>query len=180
MTLALSLGISIGVRRTLWMMLGELTGVAVVASVSLAGVATLLLNAPVVFTVAKLVGAVFLLWSAFRAWKASSQLHSNNNAVSASNRQLVSQGLITAISNPKGWVFLAALLPPFINAENPLLPQASLLLVAMIVIEFICLLTYALGGRVLRDTLTNKGLGHWLNRIAASLMVAVAVWLVIG
>lgn len=31
MTLAMTLGMSIGVRRTLWMMLGELTGVALVA-----------------------------------------------------------------------------------------------------------------------------------------------------
>ncbi|MFT5452087.1 MAG: homoserine/homoserine lactone efflux protein, partial [Enterobacterales bacterium] len=30
MTLALTLGMSIGVKRTLWMMIGELTGVALV------------------------------------------------------------------------------------------------------------------------------------------------------
>ena len=77
-------------------------------------------------------------------------------------------------------VFSDRTAPPFINSENLLLPQASLLIVAMIMIELICLLFYALGGRVLRDTLTDKGLDHWLNRIAASLMVAVAVWLVIG
>ena len=32
MTLAMTLGMSIGVRRTLWMMLGELVGVALVAN----------------------------------------------------------------------------------------------------------------------------------------------------
>lgn len=180
MTLALSLGISIGVRRTLWMMLGELTGVALVSAASLGGVSALLLNAPGAFTIAKLLGAIFLLWSATRAWKASAKLILGDNDKSASKGQLISQGFITAVSNPKAWVFLAALIPPFINAEKPLLPQAGMLLSAMVVIEFICLLIYAQGGRVLRDYLANKGLGQWLNRIAAGLMVGVAGWLVLG
>lgn len=40
MTLALSLGMSIGYRRTLWMMFGELIGVAVVAMAAVLGMAS--------------------------------------------------------------------------------------------------------------------------------------------
>ena len=47
MTLALSLGMTIGVRRTLWMMAGELVGVALVALATLAGVAIII---PVSYT----------------------------------------------------------------------------------------------------------------------------------
>ena len=43
MTLALSLGITIGVRRALWMMAGELVGVGLVATASAVGVATFML-----------------------------------------------------------------------------------------------------------------------------------------
>jgi len=38
MTLSLSLGVSVGVRRALWMMLGELVGVALVGAAALGGV----------------------------------------------------------------------------------------------------------------------------------------------
>ena len=51
MTLAMSLGISIGARRTLWMMAGELAGIALVGVAAVLGVAALLLKAPTVFAV---------------------------------------------------------------------------------------------------------------------------------
>ncbi|MFT5098607.1 MAG: homoserine/homoserine lactone efflux protein [Candidatus Krumholzibacteriia bacterium] len=180
MTFSLSLGISIGVRRTLWMMLGELTGIALVGVAALGGAATLLLNSPHIFSTAKLIGAAYLLWSAIRAWRSPANMSIGEGHALSNAGQLISQGFVTAISNPKAWIFLAALLPPFIDPGKPLLPQASLLLSAIIFIEFTCLLIYAQGGRVLRDYLGNRGLGQWLNRIAAGLMVCVAVWLVFG
>jgi threonine/homoserine/homoserine lactone efflux protein len=70
MTLSMSLGISIGVRRTLWMMLGELTGIALVGASAMGGVAAVLLGAPQVFTAFKVAGAAYLLWSAWRTWNA--------------------------------------------------------------------------------------------------------------
>jgi homoserine/homoserine lactone efflux protein len=180
MTLSLSLGISIGVRRTLWMMLGELTGIALVGIAALGGVSTLLLNSPHIFSAAKLIGAAYLLWSAIRAWRSPANMSIGESHALSNAGQLISQGFVTAISNPKAWIFLAALLPPFIDPQKPLLPQASLLLSAIILIEFTCLLIYAQGGCVLRDYLGNRGLGQWLNRIAAGLMVGVAGWLVFG
>ena len=178
MTLALSLGISIGVRRTLWMMLGELAGIALVGAAALGGVAALLLKAPAAFIAAKLIGAAYLLWSATRTWRSSADISVGQNAEGANAGRLSAQGFITAVSNPKAWVFFAALLPPFIDPAEPLWQQASILLCTMILIEFICLLVYAQGGRILRDYLANKGLGLWLNRVAACLMVCVAWWLV--
>ncbi len=44
MTLAMTLGMSVGVRRTLWMMVGEVLGVATVAIAAVIGVASIMLN----------------------------------------------------------------------------------------------------------------------------------------
>ena len=41
MTLALTLGMSVGIKRTLWMMIGELAGVALVATLAVIGVAAI-------------------------------------------------------------------------------------------------------------------------------------------
>src|ERR1044071_3064266 len=68
MTLSMSLGIRIGVRRSLWMMLGELAGIALVGSAAMLGVAALLLGAPTLFAVFKIAGAAYLLWTAWRSW----------------------------------------------------------------------------------------------------------------
>ena len=178
MTLAMSLGIRIGVRRTLWMMAGELTGIALVASAAMLGVAALLLGDPRVFTAFKIVGAAYLLWTAWGAWHAP--VAALTDAVQLSPLALVTQGFVTSVSNPKAWAFMMALLPPFLDPKAPLAPQMALLLVLMVLIEFSCLLIYAWGGRSLSEVLLRRGQAQWLNRIAAVLMVGVAGWLLLG
>lgn len=178
MTLAMSLGIAIGVKRTLWMMLGELAGIALVGASAMLGVAALLLGAPQVFTAFKIVGAAYLLWSAWRNWNA--QTAALTRSANATPAALCAQGFVTAVSNPKAWAFMMALLPPFIDPRAPLAPQMSVLLALMIAIEFSCLLIYAQGGRTLSELLLRRGQAQWLNRIAAVLMVGVAVWLLLG
>lgn len=44
MTLAMTMGMTIGVRRTFWMMSGELIGVGLIATLSVIGVAAIMLN----------------------------------------------------------------------------------------------------------------------------------------
>lgn len=178
MTLSMTLGMSIGVRRTLWMMAGELAGISVVGIAALVGVASLLIKAPAVFAVAKYLGALYLLWSAWGAWRSRIGRINSSGQQMVSHRGLVLQGFVTATSNPKAWVFFASLLPPFINPQQALLPQAVVLLSMMVVLEFISLLIYAQGGRVLQKYLSSRGLDQWLNRISAVLMAMVAIWLI--
>ena len=178
MTLSMSLGISIGVRRTLWMMLGELTGIALVSVCAMAGVAALLVGAPQVFGAFKLAGAAYLLWMAWGSW------HSPVGALATpptvTRAALCTQGFVTAVSNPKAWAFQAALLPPFIDTAAPLAPQMAVLLALIVLIEFACLLMYAQGGRALSELLVRRGQGRLLNRISAALMAGVAAWLVLA
>ena len=180
MTLSMTLGISIGVQRALWMMAGELAGVLLVGVASFAGVATLMLNSLGFFSIAKYAAAVYLLWAAWRSWHAVSDINKENSKSPLSERQLVTQGFITATSNPKGWIFLAALLPPFIDPTRTIIPQALIMLGIMMIMEFSCLLMYAHGGRALQRILTKRGLGHWLTRISASLMMGIAAWLILS
>lgn len=178
MTLSMSLGISIGVRRTLWMMLGELTGIALVSISAMLGVAALLVGAPQVFGVFKLAGAAYLLWTAWGSWNAP--VGTLAAARGTTRAALCAQGFVTAVSNPKAWAFQAALLPPFLDTAAPLGPQMAVLLSLIIAIEFACLLIYAEGGRRLSELLVRRGEGRVLNRISAVLMAGVAVWLVVG
>lgn len=180
MTLSMTLGIRIGVRRTLWMMAGELAGVVLVGIASLAGVAALMLNYPGVFAAAKFIAAVFLWRCALRACLESRDVSVGGKGAGLTERQLITQGFITATSNPKGWIFMAALLPPFISPDRNIIPQAVLLLSLIVVIEFTSLLIYARGGRALKELLSRSGLDHWLNRISACMMAAIAVWLVLS
>lgn len=181
MTLAMSLGISIGVRRALWMMAGELAGILLVGAAAVIGVAALLLQAPVVFAVFKWIGAAYLVYMGWQTWRSEPpRLDLGQGDRGRTPVSLIAQGFITAVSNPKAWAFNVALLPPFIDQSRPLLPQLLALLGIMLVIEFISLQIYAHGGRALSEQLHRRGKARWLNRIAGTLMVVVGIWLALG
>lgn len=182
MTLAMTLGMSIGVKRALWMMIGELAGVAVVATLSAVGVATLLLAYPTIFTLIKYLGGAYLLYIGIQMWlsRGKMALSIDDNGQQASRIELISQGFITAIANPKGWAFFVALLPPFLDPNLALGKQLIALIAIILTLEFSCLLIYASGGRTLRSLLMKSGNVRVMNRIAGTLMAAVGVWLAVG
>ncbi|MGO2509110.1 MAG: LysE family translocator [Vibrio hibernica] len=179
MTLALTLGMSIGVKRTLWMMAGELVGVAVVATAAVIGVAAIMLNYPSLFTILKWIGGAYLIWIGINMWrnKGKMSLNLDNQQQPTQRLQLMSQGFITAIANPKGWAFMISLLPPFINIDKSVSHQMIVLIGIILCTEFISMLAYATGGKSLRLFLNKGNNVRFLNRIAGTLMIAVGIWL---
>ncbi len=183
MTLALSLGISIGVRRSLYMMWGELIGVGLVAASAALGVATLMLKYPDAFTVLKLGGGAYLIWLGIEMLRSRGKLvlkEPGETQEIASAGQLALNGFITAVANPKGWAFFVTLLPPFIDSSLPMAPQLSVLVLLILLLEFSCLLIYASGGKLLRHLLMARNNVRLMNRIAGSLMICVGIWLALG
>lgn len=183
MTLALSLGMSIGVRRSLHMMWGELIGVGLVATAAAIGVAALMLQFPEAFIFLKLGGGAYLGWIGIQMWQSKGKLvmpEPGSKVKQQGNSQLALNGFITAIANPKGWAFFVTLLPPFLDQNQPLAPQLSILIAMILLLEFSCLLIYASGGKALRHLLLDRGNVKLMNRIAGSLMIGVGIWLALG
>lgn len=183
MTLSMTLGMTIGVRRALWMMAGELVGVGLVTALSMIGVAAILLKYPTLFTAFKWCGGAYLAYIGLQMWRSRGRMAVQEGGGSQQNVQLsalISQGFVTAIANPKGWAFMVALMPPFLDHAQSLVPQVTVLTGMVLVLEFSCLLIYAFGGRSLAHLLKQSSNVRLMNRIAGSLMIGVGVWLVVG
>ncbi len=183
MTLALTLGMSIGYRRTLWMMAGELVGVGVVSVAAVLGIASIMLNYPWLFTGFKFVGAAYLFYLGVQMWRSKGKLAistDHQNQATGNDWDLVVQGFVTAIANPKGWAFMISLLPPFINSSKALVPQLSILVSIILVSEFVCMTLYATGGKSLKHLLGQADNVRLMNRIAGTLMMGVGVWLFVS
>jgi homoserine/homoserine lactone efflux protein len=181
MTLSMSLGMTIGVRKALWMMWGELIGVGLVATLATLGIATVMLRYPLAFFVGKVIGGSYLVYLGYSLWCSKGKLAlSDTESVSPalSRPELVWQGFITAIANPKGWAFFIALLPPFISPDYPMSSQLPALIAIILVLEFMCLLIYSCGGKSLSLLLRNRSNVKVINRLAGTLMVGVGVWLI--
>ncbi|MDX1392306.1 MAG: LysE family translocator, partial [Rheinheimera sp.] len=82
--------------------------------------------------------------------------------------------------NPKGWAFHMALLPPFIDTELAFWPQLLVLVAIILLLEFGSMLLYASGGKALALFFAKANRVQYLNRIGASLMFGVALWMLLG
>lgn len=181
MTLALTMGMTIGVRKTMWMMSGELIGVGTVSTAAVLGVAALITRNPEIFLVIKYGGGAYLAFLGVQLWmskgRMSIRLDEDTAPAEPRRLELAVQGFITAIANPKAWAFMVSLLPPFIDLERDLAPQLTVLVFLILTIELICLIIYATGGKSLRKFLQSTGNVRLLNRIAGTLMMGVGGWL---
>lgn len=182
MSLALSMGMSIGLKKTFYMMWGELVGVGLVATSSVIGVATIMLKYPSVFLILKYAGGAYLIYLGIQMWLSKGKMAINLDACpyDISKKALAMQGFVTAIANPKGWAFFIALLPPFIDSTLPMAPQLSILIFLILLLEFSCLIIYATGGTTLRKILQNTNNVKLINKIAGLMMMGIGVWLALG
>lgn len=180
MTLAFTLGLSIGYRRTLWMMLGEMVGVATVFISTFWGLGWLLSRNPLYFKLFSLIGGAYLLYLSLILFRQPPEKLMTKQLGDTSAASLTGLGFITAVSNPKGWAFLIALLPGFVVTESPLVPQFAIMLIIMLSTEFLSMTLYATGGQWLATRLSNDSGLLSVNRIAAGMLFLAAVWVLSG
>lgn len=180
MTLALSMGMSIGLKKTFYMMYGELIGVGLVATSSVIGVATIMLKYPTIFLFLKYGGGAYLAYLGIQMWMSKGKMAlklDKSCDFNISKKSLAMQGFVTAIANPKGWAFFIALLPPFIDDSLPMVSQLPILILMILSLEFLCLIIYASGGSTLRKILQDSSNVRLINKIAGTLMIGIGVWL---
>ena len=98
------------------------------------------------FTVIKWVGVLYLVYLAVRQWRATTEDVSAQVVVDADNRTgrlaLLVRGALVNITNPKGLVFLLAVLPQFVALGRPLLPQYLTIAATMVVVDVVVMCAY--------------------------------------
>jgi threonine/homoserine/homoserine lactone efflux protein len=180
MTLAFTLGLSIGYKRTLWMMLGELSGVATVFAATFWSLGWLLTRDPLYIQIISFVGGAYLAYLAVRLFNETPDDLKARKLDETHAGALVLLGYVTAVSNPKGWAFLMALLPGFVQSEAALYPQFVTMLIIMLSTEFIAMTAYATGGQWLATRLAGaQGLMN-ANRVAATMLGLAGLWVFSG
>jgi len=77
------------------------------------GVAAIFATSALAFTILKLVGAGYLVYLAWQAFRAGASNLSDGQSVTLGSRQLYGRGVIMNITNPKVAIFFLAFLPQF-------------------------------------------------------------------
>lgn len=183
--LSMTHGLAYGVRGASATILGLQLGVATILLVAGVGVGAVLVASATAFTVVKVVGACYLIWLGWRQWTApvtAAQVPATGAGAPAlagipSVRQRVALGFFTNVTNPKGIVFVVAVLPQFIDPALALWPQLLILLATTLFADVIVMHGYAfLASRAQRWLATAKA-RRAQNRVFGGVLIAMGAGL---
>jgi len=142
------------------------------------GLAALATHWGEVFTVIRIVGAVYLVYLGWKMWHAPLDLDSAQNKEASAGAALsFLQGFLISASNPKVILFYIAFLPTFIDLS--LLTQNDIALVAFLTLIalMIGLMGIAVFAAKARKFFKSKRSAKRLNRGAGSIMIAAGAFL---
>jgi threonine/homoserine/homoserine lactone efflux protein len=142
------------------------------------GLGTLAATFPVGFRALALAGALYLAWlgvSAFRNAGSSEGTVRTRKPSSHAFRD----GVFVAMSNPKSLIYIVALLPPFVDARSPVVPQLVLLAVIAMSIDVAMGAAYILAGNGLARALADRSTRIWVDRAVGSIFIAIALGILV-
>lgn len=118
-----------GQRVALASVAGNTVGLLVVMTLVAVGLGAVVAESIVVFTVLKVVGAAYLVWLGVQAFRHRSGLHVEESARAPIGwRTAMRQGFVVGVSNPKGFMIFAALLPQFVERSRGHVPAQMFVL----------------------------------------------------
>jgi len=149
---SMATGLTHGVRRGYWSILGLEIGLMLQLSLVAAGLGAVVTNSILAFNIIKWIGVAYLFYLAVRQWRtATVDLREQvGRAMDGGRLSLVVRGFLVNATNPKGLVFFLAVLPQFVVPASPLLPQYLAIGVTMVAVDLVVMGLYtALSVRLL-------------------------------
>ncbi|WP_334012080.1 LysE family translocator [Burkholderia cepacia] len=174
--LALTNGSRYGVRCAAYGFAGAmLSDFVLIVAVAL-GLGALLMASAFWFSVVKWLGAAYLAYVGIRLLMSKGSLDvaaAHGEAVSGRNASIFAKSFLTAVTNPKGYLFFSAFLPQFLDPSAPLAPQYVALAVTFALLDGAVMFGYALlGARAVR--LLKRAGALWLERTCGAMLLALA------
>lgn len=167
-----------GFRAALATMAGCMTALLAMMTLSAAGLGALLQAFPAVFDTLRWIGAAYLAYLGYKAWRApvdgDAPRPADTLPAGGGAGALYRQGVLVAASNPKAILFAAAFLPQFIQPALPKLPQFAILLGSFAVIEVSWYMVYAGSGHRLSAWLRRASVLKVFNRLTGGAFIGFA------
>lgn len=174
---SLAAGLNHGFRRGMLNAVGMQVANFVLLGLVSVGLGALLIASETLFNAVKWAGVAYLVWLGFATWR--SEPHRFDARADAprgkDSREVFLKGFLVNLTNPKGIIFYAAVLPQFIDVARPQFVQYAILGVTTLVVDLVVMAGYiGLASRVLA---VMKDASHlrWMNRILGGAFVAAGV-----
>jgi threonine/homoserine/homoserine lactone efflux protein len=176
--LCMTKGVQSGFKLSIFTVLGSLTAITGILTLSFTGLGVIIASSEVVFNVIKWTGAAYLIFLGWKSLRSSQQDYdqlpgqeSDSKVVRESILSHYVSGFIVGASNPKAILFFTALFPQFIDPSLALLPQFAVFASTFAVMELSWLLVYAYLGAKSSNWLFAKGRAKVFNRVTGGVFM---------
>ncbi|WP_077038014.1 LysE family transporter [Pelomonas sp. KK5] len=173
---AMTAGLNHGFRRGYFMTFGLILGILTQIVVVGAGLGAVIAASSLAFAMVKWAGVAYLAWLGIQQWRAPAvpmvSADPANAEVQVTRRQLVMRGWMINAVNPKGTVFLLAVVPQFLDLQASLPHQYTVIACTLAFTDAVVMAGYtALAARVLSVLRSAKQI-KLMNRTFGTLFIA--------
>ncbi len=170
----LATGLSRGARAGIFAAFACTLGIVPHLVAALTGLAALLHTSALLFDMVKYAGVAYLLWMAWQVLRQRGAMRIETEAAPRSMAQILVDGIVLNLLNPKLSIFFVAFLPQFIavNEAAPVLRMLELSALFMAA-TFIVFAIYGVFAAMMRDQVVGRpAVMIWFRRTFAAAFVA--------
>ncbi len=167
-------GLTRGARTSVWAAFACTLGIVPHLVAALSGVAALLHTSALLFELVKYAGVAYLLYMAWATLKERGAMRIDPKTDARSAWQIIVDGILLNLLNPKLSIFFVAFLPQFIAADEPhVLARMLELSGVFMAATFVIFAIYGLFAAAMRDrVLGSASAMAWMRRTFAAAFVA--------
>jgi homoserine/homoserine lactone efflux protein len=176
---AMTAGMQHGFARGYFLTFGLILGLWSQLLLVGAGLGALIVASSTAFAVVKWLGVAYLLWLGVAQWRAPAVGLQTRSAGPAQTTRgsILLRGWVLNTLNPKGTLFMLAVVPQFLDPAQPLLPQYLVIAATLAFTDLVVNAGYtAFAARALAALKSPRQM-RWVNRVFGSLFVALATLL---
>lgn len=162
---------------------GLISGCLVHTTLVAFGVSVIIKENDTIFFAIKLLGALYLLYLAFKVFKSDSKLSLSDGTVPKKSLwQLFKQGFIMNVLNPKVSIFFLAFFPSFLFSNSlSNVAQFYVLGLLFMLVSFIIFSLIAILAGIISDCIKNhKNTGFVLKWLQISVFVGIAIFILLS
>ena len=171
-----------GAKQGIITALGLVCGIIVHTSLVAFGVSALIKTLPGLFLILKILGALYLLYLAWKVWKSDPDIHIQSGGIeNKRSLELFRQGFIMNVINPKVGLFFLALFPGFLWApeENTVYQFYVLGFLFMLQAFIIFCLVALLSGKISKFLKSKERSGLYFKWVQILVFILIAILILV-
>jgi len=168
-------GLRYGFRRAVWNIAGLILGILFVLGIVAAGLGAVLAASSLAFTIIKWLGVAYLVWLGVQQWRAPAfavSADASEGLLGATPRELLLRGFLVNATNPKGILFMLAVLPQFVDPARPQAVQYAICAATLAFTDLVVMSGYTVFAARVLGLLRKPHHIRVMNRTFGGLFVA--------